>query len=125
MSAPIEEMPGLRVVVDAVTYLADVTGEAERPHVFRYEITIANDGKEPVRILARKWIVGDASERRLVVEGDGVVGQTPRLEPGEAFSYHSFHTVPGRGWAEGAYFGRADDGRRVCVRIPRFDLVPG
>jgi ApaG protein len=122
MSRDWVELPGLRVVVDAVRYRPDAQGSPDRPFVFQYDIAIHNDGPEPVTILARKWVVGDDSGSKLVVEGDGVVGETPRLGSGEVFRYHSFHTVASDSWAEGAYYGLTDDKRRAFVRIPRFAL---
>ena len=57
-----------------------------------------------------------------ILEGDGVVGQTPDIEPGGAFSYNSYHVARGSGTAEGSFFGQTEDGRRVFVRIPAFKL---
>jgi len=58
-----------------------------------------------------------------VVEGHGVVGQTPRIEPGQSFHYNSRHQLDTE-WAvaEGSYFGVDDLGRRFLVRIPRFRM---
>ena len=57
-----------------------------------------------------------------VVEGDGVIGQFPRLEPGAEFPYNSCHTVSQDSRAEGAYFAQTDDGQIYIVPIPPFDL---
>jgi ApaG protein len=57
-----------------------------------------------------------------VVEGDGVVGQFPRLAPGEDFDYSSQHFVASSSEAEGAYFAQTDDGKLVSTRIPRMHL---
>jgi ApaG protein len=66
--------------------------------------------------------VVDADGGTLVVEGDGVVGKTPCLEPGESFSYNSYHTIGSDSVAEGAFFGLTDSGEAVRVRIPRFEM---
>ena len=73
-------------------------------------------------IKGRKWVVTDAEGQRLVVEGDGVVGEYPRLEPGEHFSYNSYHTIGSDSVAEGAYFGITKDGEPVFTRIPHFEM---
>ena len=44
-----------------------------------------------VTIKGRKWVVKNSRGEITAVEGDGVVGKCPCLEPGESFSYHSFH----------------------------------
>jgi len=58
----------------------------------------------------------------VVVGGDGVVGQTPDLGPGEDFSYNSYHVTGGNGTAEGAFFGQTAGGEWIFVRIPPFRL---
>ena len=112
--------------VDRVVYRPDVEAPADRPYAFAYFITIRNESDEPVTIKGRKWVVTDAKGQRVVVEGDGVVGQFPRLRTGEQFSYHSHHVIGDDSFAEGAYIGVTDAGQPVITRIPRFDMrVPG
>lgn len=118
-----EEMVGLRVEVDDVIYMPSLDAPDDRPHPFVYFINIHNDSSQRISIRGRKWVVReDNSKEVLVVEGDGVVGQTPDIEPGGAFSYNSYHVARGNGTAEGAFFGEAEDGRWVFVRIPVFKL---
>jgi ApaG protein len=121
-------LPGLEVIVDRVVYEPHLDAPPERPYPFVYFLTIHNGSAETVQIFARKWVVTDlASGHRIVVEGEGVVGQRPRLETGETFSYHSYHPVAAHSRAEGAFFGRTETGQTVFVRIPPFDmqLPPG
>src|ERR1700761_3681518 len=61
----------------------------KRQFDFGYTIVVANNGDKPVQLVSRHWIIIDAHGRREDVEGPGVVGQTPRLEPGQAFKYQS------------------------------------
>ena len=122
MSDSINELPGLRATVDRVVHMPQLQAPEDRPHPFVYFITIHNDSAETVTIRGRKWVVTDEDGHRLVVEGDGVVGETPRLEPGENFSYNSYHTIGSDSFAEGAFFGTTDAGERVFTRIPRFEL---
>jgi hypothetical protein len=62
------------------------------------------------------------NDQRVVVEGDGVVGKFPRLEPGESFSYNSYHVIGADSIAEGAFFGVTADGTPVFTRIPPFEM---
>ena len=118
----IQELPGLSVRIDRVAYLAERTAHPERPHAFVYFITILNNSEEAVTIKGRKWVVREANGETIAVEGDGVVGEFPYLEPGESFSYNSSHAVAGDAMAEGAYLGVTDSGVAVFTRIPRFSL---
>ena len=119
MKAP-RELAGLRVVVEAVTYQPEAPTPPDRPHCFVYEITIHNDSDRTVRIQGRKWIVETASGETEILEGDGV-------EPGETFSYSSYHLLSARrARAYGSYLGSAEDAEPVVVRIPEFWMaVPG
>ena len=109
--------------MDDVIYMPSLDHPPDRPHPFVYFINIKNESEEHVHIQGRKWVVKeDASEEMIVVEGDGVVGQTPELAPGEVFSYNSYHVARGSASAEGAFFGQTQSGRRVYVRIPIFRL---
>jgi ApaG protein len=56
------------------------------------------------------------------VEGDGVVGKTPKLLSGESFSYNSYHTIGSDSSAEGAFFGLTEENEPVFTRIPAFEL---
>ena len=95
----------------------------DRPHCFAYFITIHNNSEKTVTIKGRKWVVEEADGNKTVVEGDGVVGLFPELEPGETFDYHSFHLFGGA-WAvaKGSYIGLDEDGQTVVTRIPEFRM---
>lgn len=115
-------LPGLSVSVDSVTYEPHLNADAERPHPFVYHLSIHNESDSTVTILGRKWIVTDNHGGTLVVEGDGVVGQTPRLDPGHSFSYNSYHVIKHPSMASGTFFGQTDDGTAILVRVPDFTM---
>jgi ApaG protein len=113
---------GIRVRA-AASYLPDESDPDERKYVFGYTIVIANVGKAPAQLVSRHWVIIDALGRREEVRGPGVVGQTPRLEPGQAFKYQSFcplRTVWGT--MEGTYQMRRDDGETFDAEVGRFYL---
>jgi ApaG protein len=94
-------------------------------HVFRYRITMTNVGESAARLLSRHWIIVDADGRREDVKGRGVVGEFPKLAPGESYSYLSYCPLPTTwGTMEGSYLFERDDGVRFAVAIGRFFLVP-
>ena len=117
------ELDGLKVVVDRAVYQPDMATPEDRPHCFAYFITIHNNSEKTVTIKGRNWVVDEADRNKTVVEGDGVVGLFPELEPGETFDYHSFHLFGGA-WAvaKGSYIGLDEDGQTVVTRIPEFRM---
>jgi len=115
---------GIRVGANAF-YLPDESTPAENEHVFGYRIVILNNSQRTFTLLNRHWDLIDAEGDLRQVDGEGVVGQKPRLSPGEAFKYHSFAVLPTLwGTMEGHYTLRAEDnGEQLQVRIGRFYLT--
>lgn len=62
-------------------------------HVFSYTITITNNSQETVQLLRRHWHIKDGVFGEREIDGEGVVGQQPTLEPGETFEYQSWCPV--------------------------------
>lgn len=126
MSKPSDlvELPGLRVTVDQVVYQPDAQTPPDRPHCFVYFISIRNDSDTAVTIKGRKWVVKNTKGEVTAVEGDGVVGQCPLIEPGAKFTYNSYHLLDTlSAVAEGSYLGVDAGGRRIITRIPKFKMV--
>lgn len=104
-------------------YLPEQSDSAMPRFVFGYTIVIANVGDSPAQLISRHWIIIDAHGRREDVEGEGVIGKQPRLEPGQAFKYQSFCPLRTTwGTMEGTYRMRRDDGSEFDARIGRFYL---
>lgn len=122
MAGVIREFEGLRVKVDDVVYMPSLDAPQDKPHPFVYFISIHNDSPVPVTIRGRKWVVQEDQGEIAVVEGDGVVGQTPVIEPGGHFSYNSYHVVSRGAVASGAFFGEVTTGDWIYARIPEFRL---
>lgn len=119
-----KELLGLRVTIDKVVHHRDANFPPETPHAFVYFLTISNVSAETVRLLGRKWILRSPEGTLEVFEGDGIVGETPLLPPGESFSYNSYHLTGGPKVAEGAFHGKTQTGERIFVRIPSFAMTP-
>jgi len=117
-----EELEGLSVRVDDIIYMPSLDAPSDKPHPFVYFITIVNDSTERVRIIGRKWVVREEDGELVVVEGDGVVGESPALDPGGEFAYNSYHVTAMNSQVTGAFFGTTDEGGKIRVRIPEFKL---
>jgi ApaG protein len=116
------ELTDLRVTIDKLVYVPTLEAPPDRPYPFVYFITIDNQSSETITIRGRKWVITDQLGQKIVVEGDGVVGEFPHLRPGERFSYNSYHVVGTDSVAEGAFIGISDLGIPFIVRIPRFEM---
>ena len=106
-------------------YLAEESEPKDEKFLFAYEITITNEGEGPVQLVDRHWIIKDAHNNIEEVEGDGVVGQTPILQPGESFSYQSYCPLrTNYGFMRGSYGLIRPDGERFEATIATFALMP-
>lgn len=111
-------------MVDDVVHMPGLDAPEEHPHPFVYFISIHNDSPTGVTIRARKWVLHDDAGNVTVVEGQGVVGQQPEIEPGGHFSYNSYHVIGGPVRVNGAFFGETAEGDWFYTRIPEFTLSP-
>ena len=79
----------VRVNVESM-YLRRHSQPEQDKYVFIYVVKITNEGHKTVQLLDRHWVITDAYGRVEEVSGPGVIGETPRLAPGQAHTYHSF-----------------------------------
>jgi len=92
--------------------------------VFAYFIEIINNSPVAVQLLHRKWRIDHGNNRLDLVEGEGVVGQQPIIEPGGNYEYNSFCILETlKGSMEGAYLMERESGERFWVNVPAFQLV--
>ena len=108
-----------------VKYLADQSVPRENHYFFIYFITIENKSDFSVQLLKRHWDIFDSISDLRTVDGEGVVGETPILSPGEKFEYNSGCNLTSElGFMTGYYtLVKMFDGKEFNVEIPRFDLI--
>jgi ApaG protein len=111
----------------ATSYVDDESEPDSDRYVFAYTITISNTGAVPAQLISRHWIITDANGKVQEVNGDGVVGEQPFLNPGENFRYSSGAVLETPvGAMQGLYRMEADGGVSFDALIAPFTLaVPG
>lgn len=109
------------------TFIAEQSEINASRYAFAYTITVRNRGPVSAQLLTRHWVITDANGQVQEVRGDGVVGEQPRLSPGEAFRYTSGCVLETPvGVMQGAYGFRDADGNDFEAPIAAFRLaVPG
>ncbi len=115
---------GVKVSV-LTEYQPNYSNPLQSHFVFTYKIVIENRSDHTVQLLRRHWYVYDSNHRINEVEGEGVVGRQPVLEPGEVHEYVSgCNLSTGLGKMKGTYLmERILDGHRFKVTIPEFTLI--
>ncbi|NCF72453.1 MAG: Co2+/Mg2+ efflux protein ApaG [Gammaproteobacteria bacterium] len=114
--------------IQVVTSYVDDESEPDSDrYVFAYTITISNSGAVAAQLISRHWVITDANGKVQEVNGDGVVGEQPYLNPGEEFRYSSGAVLETPvGAMQGLYRMKADGGVSFDAPIAPFTLaVPG
>ena len=115
---------GIKVIVET-EYQPEYSSPSQFHFVFTYRITIENGSENTIQLLRRQWYIHDANNIIREVEGEGVVGQQPILEPGQYHQYVSgCNLKSGMGKMYGHYvMERLVDGSRIKVTIPQFTMI--
>ncbi|MFT5914418.1 MAG: ApaG protein [Flammeovirgaceae bacterium] len=115
---------GIKVSVET-EYHPEYSASKGGHFVFTYRIHIENTSDYTIQLLRRHWHIYESDGTISEVEGEGVVGQQPVLEPGQVHSYVSgCNLQTGIGKMNGMYLmERGIDGKRFPVIIPDFSMV--
>lgn len=104
-------------------YLDDKSAPEEARFVWAYHVQIENRSRETVKLQSRFWRITDALGRVQEVRGEGVVGEQPVLQPGDAFEYTSGAPLSTpSGVMVGTYQMTTGNGEQFDVAIPAFSL---
>ena len=93
--------------------------------VFDYKINIQNLNPFPVQVVGRYWFIFASNLKISEINGEGVVGQTPKLKPNEVFTYSSCSFLTSEmGYMEGYYqIMNLENNSVFDADIPRFELI--
>ncbi len=115
---------GVKVSVET-TYQPEYSNPANEHFMFAYKIQIENLSDYSVQLLRRHWVIFDSNGTKREVEGEGVVGLQPIIEPGQNYEYVSgCNLKTDMGTMQGTYqMKRLVDDELFDVLIPNFNLV--
>ena len=115
---------GVEISVETF-YQADYSNPANNEFMFAYRITIENHNKFTLKVLRRHWYIFDSNGENREVEGEGVVGVQPVLQPGQQFQYVSgcnLRTEMGRMY--GTYLIENQNNKTTFkANIPPFEMI--
>ena len=94
-------------------------------YVFAYFITIENNSTKTVELTRRFWEIHDSLNKKEIVEGEGVVEQTPTLHPNDTYSYSSGCFLESTIGAMKGFYTMIDleTDEVLKVKIPTFQLT--
>ncbi len=115
---------GVTVSVETF-YQPDYSNPANSEFMFAYRITIENNNSFPVKLLRRHWNIFDATGNLREVEGEGVIGVQPVINPGTKYQYISgcnLKTEMGKMY--GTYqMENLNNKKQFKVIIPAFEMT--
>ena len=107
-----------------VTWIEGESRPETNQHFFAYRITITNKGTSPAQLMSRHWIITDDKGEVEEVRGAGVVGQQPKIMPGQTFEYESGCPLTcASGSMRGSYQMQGTQGEIFEISIPEFYLI--
>jgi ApaG protein len=115
---------GVKVSVETI-YQPEYSNPANEHFMFAYKVNIENLTEYSVQLLNRHWKIFDSNGAHREVDGEGVVGQQPVIEPGDNHEYVSgCNLKTDIGSMKGQYeMKRVVDEERFQVNIPEFYLI--
>lgn len=115
---------GVNIIVESF-YQPAHSNPLNAEYLFAYRITIENRSDFPIKLWSRHWHIIDSNGSHREVEGEGVVGQQPVINPGDQYRYSSaanLHSEIGKMY--GSYtVENLYNKRQIEVAIPEFLLV--
>jgi ApaG protein len=118
---------GIKISV-TTRYKSNISNSANALYYFYYQVEIENKNNFPVQLISRYWRIFDLLKPIRIVEGEGVIGEQPKLEPGEQYQYTSGCDLSSEiGCMDGHYhFVNLETGAFLKVKIPKFQFFfPG
>jgi ApaG protein len=116
---------GIKISVQSV-YMPLESLPAQNSFYHAYKITIENLSQDTVQLLRRHWFISDSNGIKREVEGEGVIGQQPILNPGDSHAYSSWcPLMTDIGKMHGTFLmKKVTDDRLFKVTVPEFKLIP-
>ena len=104
-------------------FLDDQSSPQENHFVWAYKVNITNSGSTSIQVNHRNWLIIDANGKVINVQGEGVVGEFPIIEPGQTYEYTSGTPLKtNSGIMQGFYLVSKDNGNKIKIDVPPFSL---
>ena len=112
------------VTVTVTPYFLDDQSSPNESHfVWAYQVNITNSSPASIKLSHRNWLIIDANGKVINVQGEGVVGEFPIIDPGESFEYTSGTPLKtNNGIMQGFYLVSYENGEKLKIDIPTFSL---
>ncbi len=117
---------GIKISVSS-QYEDNASNPTLKRFIHSYTVNIENRSSRNVQLMTRYWLITDGDGSKREVQGEGVIGEQPKLFRGGSHTYSSWCplTFP-TGKMEGHYIMKdLDSEEELTVNIPSFSLIAG
>lgn len=126
---PADPTPKAQAELTAV-FMDDESSPAVGRFLWAYTVRVKNMGSDPLTLIGRCWELQGKDRPVEIYAGQGLVGQTPRLDPGTTYEYLSWAPLPvASGWIRGHIVALDSTGQplripvaEVLLRMPVYPL---
>tara|TARA_A100001011_G_C13532438_1_gene525125 strand:+ start:54 stop:428 length:375 start_codon:yes stop_codon:yes gene_type:complete len=118
-------MKNNNIKIDIKTeYVPELSNNEDSMFYFSYKVKIKNMGLKKVQLLSRHWDIKDGLGRKKSINGEGVIGRKPIINPGEYYEYKSYCPLKTEfGSMDGFYTMKDENGNLFKTVIPNFGLI--
>ena len=105
-------------------FVPELSNNEDSLFYFSYKVSIHNLGINKVQLLSRHWNIKDGLGRKKAINGEGVIGKKPIIDPGESYKYKSYCPLKTEfGSMDGFYTMKDEEGNLFKTSIPHFGLI--
>ena len=121
---PFSESTDGIIVRVSVTFLPEQSDAQSNRWFWAYHIRLENHRDSAVQLMTRHWRINDARGGLHKVDGEGVIGEQPIIQPSKSHDYVSgCPLTTSTGHMEGHFMFLGDGSQAFAVNIPRFPLI--
>lgn len=112
---------GIKVSVET-QFEGTIYKDQQKQYAFSYRVIIENQSNFQVKLTSRYWIIKDALNNLEIVEGKGVIGLQPVIEPGDKHEYNSGCLLVSPIGSMQGYYKMISQEKEIKANIPLFKL---
>ena len=105
-------------------FIPELSNNEDSLFYFSYKVSIYNLGVNRVQLLSRHWNIKDGLGKEKRINGEGVIGKKPIIDPGKSYKYKSYCPLKTEfGSMNGFYTMKDEEGNLFKTLIPHFGLI--
>ncbi len=115
---------GIKISVETY-YQTDHSQPLQNQYVFAYRVSIENNSPQTIQLLSRHWKIVDSNGIKREIQGEGVIGEQPVIQPNAIHQYVSWCNLKTEiGKMFGTYkMQNTENGDLFRVGIPEFHMI--